>query len=779
MMKHIFKNLLYLFYLVCPVFNVYCATDTDVKFTLIDSETQKPIKGIIIETVNLKGIAVGESDENGVAIINYKFNEDAQTVGQRMTNPNNNVCRNFLNQSDTNTGKGPKLCTKDSESVYESGCVTITNNTGCNIKMKLHKKKSKKNYPTPEEMAELALTRGGNLKFYPVCDANYKDYPAKITSDKRHCINDFFKGTHVQMLAGEELAKIYAIERHNQLIECDIMYETRNGDDYLQCISIDNLNDETHAYEFRFRNLNARTGMRLNDDAYSIQHSAANALCRLPGGKYITAYNLCTKSMSDEMVEQQLCRTLNPYAQKFGWNAKYGQYDENEYKKSTGCIFDFNKIESSDEIENEDAEYLGIDPYVFSNMTVQSRNDLVLLLEQYIRSTVRFASNRHQIKQIDCAKGFRDYKSGQGQVVSCKVTTQVYGVNDEARKLDWRDGSVYNVNFVFKNVNETNATKAAGGKGGMTCIASGGNFDGKNCTSIGRLQCDALKTELPGGAVWNEKLGLCISSDIVAARKMESRERAIKTAGGIVVSVVLTVATGGGTIVAWSAMALSTLSSAAVTYLQETQNEFVRDLIVMAETCPAAYQCDDDFFEKEGVSYQCPVACDMNSGCAKNVLLSAYPEFRQFMAPDNEMPDQLSKAVSFAHEKLWRKITSNCVDNDFVAQLKNTLTNMSSKFQKQIYIAQTVNAGLSLFNLAGGGASAIKNVNNAVKAGRAMTISLKNIRAIDTINKVWDLYGTVGDVSNTINTPENMINSDNNNRSNDVDMLIKAKDSVF
>jgi len=757
MMIRRFKYLLFLFCMVCPLFNAYCETDTDVKFTIVDSETQKPIKGINVETVNLRGIANGESDDQGIAIIKYKFNEDAKTIGQRMTDPNKNVCRNFLNQSDANTGKGPKLCTKDPEGVYGSGCVTITNKTGCNIKMKLHKKKSKKNYPSPEEMSELALTRGGNLKFYPVCDANYKDYPAKITIDKRHCVNDFFKGTHVQMLAGEELAKIYAIERHNQLIDCDIMYETRNGDDYLQCVSIDNVNNETHAYEFRFRNLNARKGMSLGDDGYSIQHSAANALCRLPGGKYVVAHNICTKDLSDQTKDQDLCHILDPYAQRFGWNAKYGEYEVNEYITNKGCLFDFNKIESSDEIENEDAFLLHLNPYAFSDISVQSKNDMVMLLEQYVRHATRLTNN---IKQVECAKGFRDYKSGEGQVVSCKITTQVYYVNEETRKMDLRDGGVYNVNFVFKSVNETNATKAADGKAGMSCITSGGNFDGKNCTSIGKLQCNALKSELPGGAVWNEKLGVCTMSDSIAARDAEKREFIAKTAAGVVVGVVLAPAGGAAAIIAWTSMGVSTLSSVALDILQENQNDFIRDFVVTAETCRPAYQCDDSVFEEYGPRL-CPTECNPNSSCSKDALLNAYGELKYIMKPENEMPSQLSKAVNFAHEKLWTKITPNCVDKSFATRLKNT----TSKFQKYIYIAQGVGAAASLFNLASGGVESVQNVSNAVKAGQAMTISLKNMHAIDAINKAWNFYGTVGDVSTVLDT-KSSINDSEDTRDN-------------
>jgi len=719
------RTLKFCTFIICALFwafNSYCATGTDVKFTFLDKESKQPIPGIRVDTTNTRAVFSGTSDENGVAIVLPKSEKNA---------PYENLCRMFINQSDARTGKGIKLCATDTEDVYASdgACVIITNNTGCNIKMLLNKKTSKKNYPSPEAIAEMALTRGGNLKFYPACDKTFTDYPSKITPDKRHCVNDFFKNTKVQMLAAEELAKLYAMQQHDQLIECDILYETRGGDDFLKCIGIDNVKDETHAYEFRFRNLNAPVGATQAHGVAKIQHSTADAICRLPGGEYYSDTSSCSKQ-NDKKETEQMCTTINTYATRFGWNAIYDSFLPNEGGYDLGyklCLFDFNIKQAGN---YKFRTYGDIDPYIFQNMTVQSNRDLVLLLNQYVRF-----KTTEEFKQLECDASFTRYRKSYyfdsytdaGQIVSCHLTTI--------------DNKKHDIDFLFKTVNETGKTASKDGKAGMTCIASGGNFDGKNCTAIGQIQCKALGAGLAGGAIWDEKLGICRMPDSYTARDMENAINKAKMAGSILVGVVLTAATAGvGTfattaIIAWVATGAGAVASVEMELLQDNQNSLARDFVAAASLCPHASNCSKN---------ECTYTCNPESNCAKDTLISAYKYIPKMLKSDgdSENENQLSNAVSLAHDTVLKKLTAQCVDNEFAKTLTTTTSELQDKIEFYStlgVVAGAVGAAADFYDLR----KISKQVGNIGKitsaSSKTSKILIRDAKAEETMSKILGL----------------------------------------
>lgn len=714
------------------VLDSYCATDTDVKITLIDKETNQPIKGIQVNTANTRALLSGTSDTNGVAIILPK----TDNITYAGTRPEYNICRAFINQYNSKTKQGVKLCTNDTEGIYSRACITISNNTGCNIKILLSKKTSKKTYPTPQEMSQLALTRGGKLQFYPVCDETYTDYPSKITVDKRHCVNDFFKNTGVQMLAAEELAKLYALEKHNSLIECNIAYETRNGDDFLQCTGINNLTSEADAYEFRFRNLNADKGKKLEHGIYKVQHSAANALCRLPGGTYKEDESSCTKN--DAELDRKMCTKLDRYANKFGWNARYGSRLANENSYSLlwdTCLFDFN-IKKSEDYELR--KYGDIDPYVFQHMTVQSNRDLTLLLNQYIRF-----KTLDKFKELECDTGFTRYTQDTrfdnttdlGQIVTCHLTTV--------------DDTIHDLNFLFKSVNESNTLSATDSKAGMSCIASGGNFDGKHCSSVGQIQCYALASELPGGAVWDNTLGICKMADSYNAKNIDNIEHKIKLGSSVVVGIVITAATAGAAstpVLVWVATVAGSAASAELEFLQDIKDERARDFVAASQLCPYTYSCSRN---------DCEYKCNPESNCAKNILLNAYRDIPDMLHTNENTSNssQLSQAVTFAHDTILEKLSESCIDEEFAHQLLTTTSELNDKIA--FYSLVGVVAG------AAGVAADIKDMVSASKnlgtigriansSKRTSNVFIKSAKAEKTMQKILNYGDTLYNAGSTV-----------------------------
>lgn len=664
----------------------------------VKDNTGKAMSNIIVATDNLASQNI-QLTTDGSGIVRFA-----------------NKCVSFKNAYNPQTKQGVKICATDKSGVYQKTCVVITNKSNCEptIQMKLAPRDPNKKYPSPEQMSKYALNASGNKVVYPVCDPSYTKYPSAVT---KHCVDDFFRKTDVQMMQGVELAKIYVKQKFGHDIVCGIAYRPYKNDDYLQCTS----KDAKHVYEFRFNDLNESVGN-------TIQNNTADALCRLPDGTYYSKYTYCQKGSGTK----QICGGIDQNAQKFGWSAAYydskkvgsvmntlgnGQTVEKPIIITDVCQFDFNK--KTDETLNK---YPNLDSYVFKNIQVQSNRDTILLITQYVRNKLG-----SKFKSLQCNSGFSKMnRDGSAlhtdDVITCHLTTA--------------DNQRHDVDFVFDDINETNKTKTAGGLAGMNCIANNGQFDGKQCVGIGKIQCKALNYQLKGGTTWDDTLGLCKMKAAQDANDLAKFENGMKVAGTVVVGVALTLAAPGGGAAMWVALTATSVSAFAdgtSAILQDIQNERARDFIVAAHQCGHATTCD---------AGACKTQCNPGSVCAKNTLLEAYKNIKNILT--TSPTDQLTTAVSDAHDTILEKISPECVD----AKFKQDINDTTNALGTAIEIADWTSLAADVVNIASATKSGGKIISKIGSKASKFRLGVKSPKAL----KVLEKLGTVDDIRSASST---------------------------
>lgn len=689
----------HIFTIICSILITY---DNALALPIIirtKDSNNKPIPNIIVETTNLvKNNLQTKSDKNGMASFADK-------------------CTAFKNAYKPQNNQGVRICAHSVDGYYEKTCKIITNTTNCDetITLKIAPAPTGKKYPSVAQMKALALTRTGNLAAYPVCDSNYTDYPSNVT---KHCIDTFFASTQVQMLEATQLAKLYAKKQHNQDIACAIDYRTQNNDDYIQCTS----KDAKHVYEFRFDDLNESI-----DD--TIKQDTADAICRFSAGEYNEVYSYCQKDSSTEKI----CPQINTDANDFGWAAKYykskivathtttlgnGQQVTNKTEKDDICQFDF-KTKRNDASIRSDKDKL-LDPWVFQYIQVKSDKQLILLLTQHVKSKI--GSN---FKSLQCDSGFTTlYRDNihKDDVVTCHLTTT--------------DNSVQDIDFVFDDINELSKTKSSGGKAGMSCIANDGQFDGRNCIGIGKLQCTALNYKLKGGTEFDDELNLCKLKDAVTADNLTKWEEGLAVAGTIVAGVALTVV-GGATVFALTATIIGGAATATQTVLENIQNEYARDFIIAAEQCGYAETC-------KGTS--CTSNCNPDALCAKDTLITGYSDLQNILSQDPD--DQLTSAVVSAQDKLLEKISETCVDAEFVQRLNNT----TSSLGLAIEIADWTSVAADTLSLKGAfSGKPFLKLGKIANASKSISLGVRNTKALKILQKMDKLNILRAGVTDVIN----------------------------
>ncbi|MBP9999788.1 MAG: hypothetical protein KBT14_03815 [Proteobacteria bacterium] len=667
----------------------------------------KPIPNITVATTNLVNNLQTTSNKNGMASFADK-------------------CVSFKNSYKAQNNQGVRICAYSSDGYYAKSCKIITNKSNCDetITLKVSPAPAGKKYPSAAQMKSLALSRTGNLILYPVCDSDYTNYPSNVT---KHCVNNFFASTQVQMLEGEQLAKMYAKKKYNQDVICGITYRTKYNDDYIKCTST----DATHVYEFRFDDL-----VESIDD--TIKQDTANAICRLSAGTYNERYTYCQKDSATEKI----CPKINTDANAFGWSAKYyksktvythtttlgnGRQVTQDTIENNICQFDFGNKFNVNDIRSDKDKLLN--PFIFEHLQVKSHRDIILLLNQHVKSKIG-----SKFKSLTCNKGFttlyRDNNIHKDDVITCHLTTT--------------DNNVQDVDFVFDDVNELSDTKSAGGLAGMSCISNDGQFDGRNCIGIGKSQCTALNYKLKGGTVFDDKLGICKLKDAAAADNLEQLENGLKVGGTIVAGILLTAATGGAGTAAVFALTTTTIGSLATATskgLKDIQNEYARDFIIAAEQCAYSQNC-----QKGSCTEYCP-----NAKCAKDTLITGYSTIKNILT--QTPTDQLTSAVASAHDTLLEKISATCVDKKFVNDLNNTTNTLGLAIE----IADWTSLGtdiLSLKNISSGSTKLLLKLGTSAKGVKAFSLGVRNAKALKTLQKIAEtnnIKNVITDIKNKAN----------------------------
>ena len=679
-----YKFLVCLFISVVPVCaRAQCAA-TDVCIQAVDKDTQKSVAKLIVET-NVIDPGTGK-----------KYTATTNTSGIA-TFPG------LCNRKRTSNISEIQYTIKDPDHYYQTIKFKIK---ACEGRMSIPKmsKAQEQKYASPELVKKYAVDRSYNLKFYPVCNPQFKNYPANV---KKHCVYDFFKKTNVQMNEAIKLAELYAVTKYSDIskIICKgSEYTIRNGLYYLQCTSA----DAKHVFEFHFGNLKAGNqqitvrdmGALIPTGVYDVQANTADGICRINDGNFsfqdgrytsTRMAHICTKNPPQNI--KPFCTQLDSDAQQFGWNV--------DIFDSSSCKFDFNTVMASDDPDDLSDLPDIIDPYIFANISVYSNSDLILLLNQYVRYKMSEYNDYVRITDFTCSAGFNRYSEGSWSdkhIIPCVLETN--------------DGHKYNLKFVFKNVNASNDTAANGGKAGMACMASGGNFDGVNCTTVGRAQCIALATTLPGGTRWDKKMGTCLMNDAKTLENAKDGQKLIKVTGGAVVGIVLTIATGG-TAAAIVASVVSAAAAETSFVLNDKLNDRIRDIIAASTMCPSSTDCSQKL--------DCKVNCNPNSICAKNVFLDLEAETDHFAYdPTNSDNDSLSQAASYAYQNLTEKISWHCIDEAF----REDFNKRSSKLKTAIRIVDAV--GMVAGFVDGKGVKSLWQLGKAAKGAKSLTVLVKS-----------------------------------------------------
>ncbi|MDR1697198.1 MAG: hypothetical protein LBR41_03185 [Rickettsiales bacterium] len=322
------------------------------------------------------------------------------------------------------------------------------------------------------------------------------------------CIR-MFKDLQTQPPTGKEFIYKWG-DLNNLKITCsNKRHRTFGNQDYLQCTA------GGKAYEFEFDDLNQNPG----NTAIESENAA---MCEMFGG---------TRGPNDGAwyqcdIERDVCNKIISFATTIGHNGMYQGY----------CRLGKNA-------QNNNATFLktafGIDNKVFYKSRIQSRADLVQRqLEEYLRTN---PATRGQ-NSISCQPQIKQITDVVGQYANDFYMTCYVG----GQQID----------FVFDDLTETSDAYATGGAQAMSCIVSGGTYDGKKCRGLAEEQCNALAraniADCPEckSARWdfdprNQSVKTCLLPSSAHATNIQKGIKLGTVVGLSLAGAVITVATAG------------------------------------------------------------------------------------------------------------------------------------------------------------------------------------------------------------------------------------------
>lgn len=328
------------------------------------------------------------------------------------------------------------------------------------------------------------------------------------------CVRDFSK-LQTQTPIGKEFIYKWGESRGLKITCANYAAETMRGltsplgQDYLRCTA------GGRAYEFEFDDLNQNPG----DTATESENAA---MCKLFGG---------TPGPNDKVwyqcdISRDACNKIISFATTIGHNGMYHGY----------CRLGKNA-------QRNNAMFLktafGIDNKVFYRSKIQSRADLVQRqLEEYLRTN---PATRGQ-SSIRCQPQIKQITDAVGQYANDYYMTCYVG----GQQID----------FVFDDLTEALDSYATGGAQAMSCIVSGGTYDGKKCRGLEQKQCEALAraniADCPEckAAKWdfdprNPTVKTCLLPSSARATNIQKGVRIAGIVGLSVAGTVVTVATAG------------------------------------------------------------------------------------------------------------------------------------------------------------------------------------------------------------------------------------------
>ena len=336
------------------------------------------------------------------------------------------------------------------------------------------------------------------------------------------------------------LAQAYGKKRHNADFICSRGYLKcgSSSQPHIMCTSIDG----KYPYEFVFNSIS-----ETND--YKFRTGVGTAACQVFLGNDVKA-----KHGSREKVMSCTSQSLNPsdlnknchameeelLKPKFGWGVYYygNDYCMMHFGANPGTNMRCDKL-----IRNDFGDDV-INPQRFKTMQGVLNEEMITWLGTWTQSQLGKSVNNFSCKYTStlCDAGDVISNAKQDELLECSA-----------------DGKT--ITFLFDDLSESKNRQLNRTNSAMTCMSTGGNFDGKRCRGLSRAECDCLngikpkeKTfdgkeckQIPGGTKWDNDLDSCV---LKAAEKVENANK-IKQWGlsvGIPVLLVgVTIASGGAT----------------------------------------------------------------------------------------------------------------------------------------------------------------------------------------------------------------------------------------
>ncbi len=358
---------------------------------------------------------------------------------------------------------------------------------------------------------ELCLGKDGkHLAFSSSCDDGWGV-----------CVSTF-KDTQVQLYTALGLANAWG-QRYDLTLTCEQEPETRSNQDYLRCSA----NGE--AYEFEFDDVEE------SKDAW-LDEGLEQALCTLYDLEYLPSGMSADTMVAPgeswpgacDTTDATVCDLIDKHAQTFGLRVNI-----TNRKGALACVFS-SVVGAS--MSNLRTAY-GIDNMVFANtIQVEMTPALIEKIKQYViahmsaqnEPLIAFSCNYAPTSMLSKIGPF----AGTDDVLTCYVNGQP-------------------VDFVFNDLSESKEVVQQGSNQAVDCIVSGGTFSGKRCLNLNQQRCMQLaKNNLAScpeckKIYWDSEHNVCT---LPSAEKYTNLQRGINIAliaGGAVIAVGVTVATGG------------------------------------------------------------------------------------------------------------------------------------------------------------------------------------------------------------------------------------------
>ncbi len=337
--------------------------------------------------------------------------------------------------------------------------------------------------PTNQELADKRAQdeeKRKKLRFYNVCKRKGKGK----SGGQDICVDNVFDWVNVSRLQAVELAKLYATKHFDDEIHCsenvDSVTDMNGWDDFVLCSSLDN----NKYYAFRFDDVKESIDR-------DIQAGLVNGICKIYGFNSNVAQNDSVKNLISSFGCLTTCTNeLKAAGAHFGLSVA-----------QSGALCTFTqRVVSAKDASAQLAKIDGLDNYYFKGdaTQIQASQGIGGAIYGYIES------QGFLIRTLDCIPN------------SAKLQNKWYQDNDDIIqcKLNGRP-----IDFVFDDVNEAWSYKYEAGEGTLSCLGTGGKYQGNECYGLSQQQCtDAnrrIKEINPGssGARWDSKNSVCILID--------------------------------------------------------------------------------------------------------------------------------------------------------------------------------------------------------------------------------------------------------------------------